>query len=152
MNWLLGMSDYLLQDISSSAVLPELLAPSLKGIRLLAVDDSLDCQGFLAMLFQTYGADAQIVGSASQAIEIFTQFQPHVLIADIAMPILDGFGFLEEIRHLEAERNRPPTPAIAVTALDIDRSYLHLRQAGYQAMFSKPVNIDALIATILKLT
>lgn len=120
----------------------------LSGVRVLAVDDSSDCRNFFIMLFQLYDADARVVSSASQAFDLFLQFQPQVLAIDIAMPAVDGFGLLESIRRIEAQQHLPPTPAIAVTALVSPIICQKAYQTGYQALFPKPVDIDTFVATI----
>ncbi|MEC4817108.1 MAG: response regulator [Scytonema sp. PMC 1069.18] len=126
---------------------------SLRGVSILAVDDHADCRDFLSMLFQLYEADAKVVSSASQAFDVFLQFQPQILVIDIAMPVVDGFGLLESIRRLEAaKQSQPKTPAIAMTAVVTDMICQKTYQAGYQSLFPKPIDIDAFIATIANIT
>lgn len=137
-----------MQDFSFDLAKNSALGSSLAGVRVLAVDDNRDCCDFFTMLFQLYQADIKAVNSASQAFDLFLQFQPEILVIDLAMPAVDGFGLLASIRLVEAQRNLPPTPAIAVTALATPIVGQKAYQAGYQAFFTKPINIDALVAAI----
>lgn len=125
---------------------------SLRGIKILAVDNHIDCCDFLSILFQLYEAEARVVSSAEQAFDQFLQFQPQILVIDIVMPGIDGFGLLESIRRIEAKHNLCKTPAIAITALATGIICEKTDRAGYQALFTKPINIDAFIAKIAHLT
>jgi CheY-like chemotaxis protein len=119
-----------------------------RGLRLLAVDDHEDCRDFFAILFEIYRIEAKVLRSASQAFEVFQQFRPQILLIDLAMPNLDGFGLLRRIRSFEADHCQSPIPALAITALPTQLVVEQTRQAGYQALFHKPIDIDALFTTI----
>lgn len=124
---------------------------SLKDVKILAVDDNLECCGILSMLFQLYEADAQVVTKSSEAFELFLQWQPQVLVVDISLPITDGFGLLRQIRCVEAKQGMPPTPAIAITARLSDTIQQEAYQVGYRALYAKPIEIDDFVATLMAL-
>jgi CheY-like chemotaxis protein len=124
---------------------------SLKGVKILAVDDNPECCGILSMLFQLYDADAQVVTKSNEAFELFLQWRPQVLVVDISLPIVDGFGLLRQIRCAEAKQAMPPTPAIAITARIIDSIQQEAYQVGYRALYAKPIEIDNFVATLMAL-
>ena len=67
----------------------------------------------------------------------------HLLIADIAMPSVDGYEFLQRLR---AAGNR--TPAIAVTAFARPEDRRHAIQAGYSGYLAKPIDAWQLARTV----
>lgn len=62
----------------------------LNGLQVLAVDDDADCLDLLALMLGEYGIEVTAVASASEALEIFAQLNPDLLIFDISMPKIDG--------------------------------------------------------------
>lgn len=125
---------------------------SLKGVKILAVEDNPECCGILSMLFQLYEADAQVVTQSSEAFELFLQWQPQVLVIDISLPITDGFGLLRHIRCIEAKQGMPHVPAIAITARIAASIQQEAYQVGYRALYAKPIEIDSFVATLMALS
>jgi CheY-like chemotaxis protein len=64
------------------------------------------------------------------------------------MPNEDGCDLLHQVRVLPRERGGA-TPAIALTGYVRDEDRAATRDAGYQAVTTKPVNLDELLSTIL---
>jgi PAS domain S-box-containing protein len=129
----------------------DLLAPSLQGLRILAVDDEADTREFLNFALQEYGAVVKIAASAKEALEILNQFQLDVLISDVGMPETDGYTLLRRLRSQEAEQGKRQIPAIALTAFarQIDRSQAF--SAGFGCHLTKPVKPADLVAAIASL-
>jgi CheY-like chemotaxis protein len=74
---------------------------------------------------------------------------PDVLICYLAMPEMDGYELLENVRGLEPELGRLPVIAFTAAARDEDRA--RTQKAGFQAHLAKPVDPNKLITTILEL-
>jgi len=70
------------------------------------------------------------------------------VVADIGMPVHDGYRLIREIRN-SADPQVRDVPAIAVTAYarDVDRA--RVLEAGYQDHLAKPIDADTLVAAIL---
>jgi PAS domain S-box-containing protein len=123
------------------------LSPSLTGLRILIVDDEPDNLEMLRFALEEFGGVIQSATTATDAINLLAQFQPDLLISDIAMPEMNGYELLQKVRQCE----RGQVPAIAITAyasfVDREKSL----QAGFQEHFRKPVEPEALVAAILKL-
>jgi CheY-like chemotaxis protein len=108
---------------------------SLKGLRVLVVDDEADIREFVAAILESYGVSLKTVASAAEAIEAIDQFQPEVLVIDIRMPNGSGYDLIRQIRALEANRGGH-LPAGAITAyLEEDRQLA--LGAGYEAHLHK---------------
>lgn len=122
----------------------------LNGLRVLAVEDDADSLDLLAFTLKQYGIEVATAASASQALEIFAQVKPELLILDIAMPELDGYTLLRQIRNLQAANSRQ-TPAIALTAMAGNDRRAEAMAAGFQVYLTKPFDLDELITAIAKL-
>jgi CheY-like chemotaxis protein len=123
--------------------------PALTGIRILAVDDDADARELILLTVRAAGGDVMAVGSGPSALDALRTFQPHVLVADLAMPGMDGFSLMREIAARAADGTRPPAIAMSayVTQSDIERS----REAGFARHLGKPADYQRLVSTIAEL-
>ena len=123
----------------------------LAGIRLLVVDDEPGARELIANVLQGYGAEVSLAESGQAALTKIFEQRPHVLVADLGMPGMDGYGLIEQVRALDPDFGGQ-TPAIAVTgyASPVDR--LRALQAGYQNHVAKPVEPHELAIVIASLT
>src|SRR5262245_8698288 len=124
-------------------------AVTLKGVAILIVDDNDDGREMLAAALRDYGARIVAVDSAAAALEILStdHFVPDVVIADVGMPEIDGYGLIREIRSSSVPRVSR-VPAVAVTAYANPEDRIRALVAGFQAHVSKPVDAPLLAASI----
>jgi CheY-like chemotaxis protein len=94
-------------------------------------------------------AEAAIVGSGQEALVAIKNINPDVLICDLAMPEMDGYELLQNVRGLEPELGGLPVIAFTAAARSEDRA--RTLRAGFQAHLAKPVDPDKLVTTILEL-
>jgi PAS domain S-box-containing protein len=121
--------------------------PSLRGLRILMVEDEPDSRDALQMVLTEYGAEAFVAGTCAEAVTRFQECDPHLMISDIGLPDADGYELLERIRALRGRSDRA-VPAIALTAF---AGVEHAREAlrrGYQVHLAKPFETDRLIRLI----
>jgi CheY-like chemotaxis protein len=88
---------------------------SLQGLRMLVVDNNIDSCNLMTMLLQPYGVEVRVAFLVQQALELFMQWQPDVLVSEIALPKEDGFALIRQVRTLTVARGKE-TLALAVTA------------------------------------
>jgi signal transduction histidine kinase/ActR/RegA family two-component response regulator len=124
--------------------------PSLKGVRVLLVDDDQDNRQILALTLTEYGADVQAAGSVAEAFEVLQWHEPDVLVSDLAMPGEDGFSLIQKIRMLEAS-NEKKIPAVALTAYVRVEDRTRALSAGFNMFVPKPVEPSELITAIANL-
>ncbi len=67
--------------------------------RILVVDDEADCQTVLAMYLEGQGYQVQCATSAIEALSIFENDPPDLVISDVMMPEMDGFEFCRRLRN-----------------------------------------------------
>src|SRR5262249_35860496 len=111
---------------------------SLRGARVLVVDDDHDTREILAVMLVRYGTEVRTAGSAAEAIEVFTRWRPDVLVSDIGMPVEDGYALIGKIRRFTTEEGGN-IPAIALTAFAAAQDKEYALEAGFQKHLSKPV-------------
>jgi PAS domain S-box-containing protein len=123
--------------------------PRLDNIRILVVDDEPDGRALLARILHERGAIPVSIADAQVALESLQNDSFDLLLSDIGMPDMDGYGLIKRVRELSSPMGR--IPAIAVTAYaraeDRQRSLL----AGFQMHIAKPVEAPELIAAIASL-
>ena len=120
---------------------------SLSGLRVLVVDDEIDARSLLTTMLERCGAQVIAVGSAREGLESVEAWQPDVLIADIGMPVEDGYGLIKKIRALPKERGGQ-TPALALTAYARTEDRVRALSEGYQVHLAKPVDRYELAAVV----
>jgi CheY-like chemotaxis protein len=125
-------------------------ALSLKGLRILLVEDRADVRGLLIMLLESYGAQVQGASSVRQALEVFPQFRPDVLVSDIAMPEEDGYALIRQVRERSPEQGGG-IPAVAMTGYSSAADRQRALDSGFNCHVSKPVDADQLVALISNL-
>lgn len=127
-----------------------LQAKSLRGLHLLVVEDQQDMREYLRRLLEEQGAQVTVASSATDALALLDQ-RVHakfdVMLADIGMPGMDGYGL---IRTLREDLAVEPTvlPAIAVTALARSDDRARALSSGYQEHVAKPYSVMQLIAAV----
>jgi signal transduction histidine kinase/CheY-like chemotaxis protein len=122
---------------------------SLKGLRLLIVDDEPQVLELLSLVLEHEGATIVTAASAEQALQAYEINPPDILISDIAMPEENGYVLLQKIREMEQRRNRRPAPAIALTAYARDEDKQRSLEAGFDIHLSKPISSEELISALL---
>jgi len=122
-------------------------AGKLGGVRVLVVDDEHDTREILSVMLTRYGAEIRTAGSAPEAMEVFGQWRPDVLVSDIGMPVEDGYVLIKKIRALPPE-NGADVPAIALTAYASAQDKKTALAAGFQRHLAKPVEPVALAKNV----
>ena len=122
----------------------------LAGIRILLVEDNEDSREMLKVLFAQYNYETTTAASAAEALAALEKNKYDILISDIGMSGGDGYELIRKIRQFTPEKGGQ-IPAVALTGYASVQDRDLAVQAGFQEHFSKPVEIDGLIALIEKL-
>ncbi|ARV62651.1 hypothetical protein BZZ01_32030 [Nostocales cyanobacterium HT-58-2] len=124
---------------------------NLCGVRVLIVEDEQDTRELLVFTIQQYGAQVTAAASAREALKILKQSQPNILVCDIAMPEMDGYTLIRQVRTLPKEQGGQ-IRAIALTAYAGESNQKQALAAGFQRHLSKPVDLEELVEAIASLT
>jgi PAS domain S-box-containing protein len=114
----------------------------LRGIRALVVDDDADARQLIRTVLEQQGAEVAEAASGTAALAIARQAHFDLLLADIAMPGMDGYELIAEIK-----RARPSIAAVAVSAPARPGDYERALEAGYAGVETKPIDIVRLVGT-----
>jgi signal transduction histidine kinase/ActR/RegA family two-component response regulator len=121
----------------------------LRGLRVLAVDDDQDTRELVLLILRAAGADVMVVSAATTALDVVDSFRPHVLISDVAMPGMDGYALIRELR---AQGGLTPSPvAIALTAYAAPEDVRRAAEAGFALHLTKPADCARLVRAIADL-
>jgi signal transduction histidine kinase/DNA-binding response OmpR family regulator len=119
----------------------------LRGLRFLVVDDEPDSRELVATILTRWGGQVRCSQSAADALRTFKEWEPDLLISDLAMPEEDGFTLLRKLRKLKSKRAKHiPAVALSAYASDEDRS-IALAQ-GFQMHLPKPIEPENLVSSI----
>jgi CheY-like chemotaxis protein len=123
---------------------------TLRGVRVLVVDDEHDTREVLSVMLSRYGSEVRAAGSVAEALEVFGQWVPDVLVSDIGMPEEDGYALIEKIRALPQE-DGADVPAIALTAFAAAQDKERALAAGFQRHLAKPIEPVALAKNVARI-
>ena len=122
----------------------------LAGLRVLVVDDDLDSREFVAFAIGQAGAEVTAVESAIAALQRLSTHSFDLLVSDIGLPDMDGYGLIREVRRLAADRGGQ-IPAIALTAYAGEADQQQAISSGFHTHLSKPVHPSEVIAIAARL-
>ncbi|OWW18751.1 ATP-binding protein [Noviherbaspirillum denitrificans] len=117
------------------------LAPGQPRYRILAVDDREEGRVLLAKLLTPLGFDVRGAGNGKEAIEIWEEWQPHLIWMDMRMPVMDGREATRRIKATEQGRN---TVIIALTASSFEEEREQILAIGCDDFLRKPFRENAL--------
>jgi PAS domain S-box-containing protein len=119
---------------------------SLRGLRVMVVDDERDAREVLWHILTERGAVVSACASAGDALATIEKFEPDVLLSDIGMSDEDGYEFIRKVRMLGEPFGR--VPAIALTGHTRLQDRTRALLAGFQAHLAKPVDARELVVTV----
>lgn len=112
---------------------------------ILVVDDDPNLVMFFKDFFKQEGYNSLCTEDPEKAVRIANMVHPDLLIIDIRMPRIDGFGVLAKVRE-----HTPEIKTIIISAF-VDTVQDKIKEAGVQAVLKKPVQFEDLERWILKL-
>lgn len=115
--------------------------PRATGLRVLVVEDHADAAESLKMLLELDGHEVRVAATGPDGVEAALRFHPDVVLCDIGLPGLDGYGVAGALRKDPASAG-VPMAAVSGYAQDEDRE--RSRAAGFHAHLAKPVRPDEL--------
>ena len=113
--------------------------PDLTGVRVLAVDDESDALQLLIEILESAGARVITARSGAAALDKVESADPDVVIADLGMPLMDGFQLIERLRQSPNPRVRA-VPAAALTAYARSEDRAKTLQGGFEMHLAKPID------------
>ncbi len=107
---------------------------------ILVVEDDLPLRKMMSAFLSINGYRTQTAGNGEEALAVMERVLPDLVIADVMMPVMDGWQLTEEIRHAW-----PMMPVILVTARDSIEDKRTGFAAGADDYLTKPLDLDELL-------
>ena len=113
----------------------------LRRLRVLVVDDQLDCVISVGRLLDALGYQVCLAHDGRGALDVATEFRPEAALLDLSLPDLDGFGVAERLRAMPETRD---TYLIAMTGWGTDDVRARVEAGGFDRHLVKPLTADVL--------
>jgi len=113
--------------------------------RILVVDDEADCQTVLAMYLESQGYRVECANSGLEALSIFENAPPDLVISDVMMPEMDGFEFC---RRLRTTRLGQLVPFIFLSGQGEIESKVEGHSIGADDYLVKPFQSEEILAKV----
>lgn len=115
------------------------------SLEVLAVDDSKTMRNMIRMALEPAGFTVHTADDGVHGVEVLGGLAPDVIITDINMPRMDGFGFIDAVRGQEAHR---ATPILVLTTESGAELKAKARTAGATGWIVKPFDPAKLIKAL----
>ena len=124
------------------------LEPGQPSYRVLIVDDDQYNRKLLVRLLSFSGFEMREAQNGQEALEIWKQWEPHLILMDLRMPVMEGYEATQTIRELEQLNARPPVPIIALSASSIEDEHAVALEKGCNDFLRKPFREEDLFAIL----
>jgi two-component system KDP operon response regulator KdpE len=110
--------------------------------KILVVDDEPQIGKVLRRGLQSRGFDVRVAPDGESALDVFTIWQPDLVISDLAMPNLDGLALCSRIRKTSR------VPIIVLSVKGEESTKVEALDAGADDYVIKPFGMDELLARV----
>ncbi len=111
------------------------LAPNQPRYRILIVDDKWPSRQLLIKLLNPLGFELKEAENGQQAVEVWEEWQPHLIWMDMRMPIMNGY---EATLHIREHTKGQATAIVALTASVLEEERAVILDAGCDDFLRKP--------------
>ncbi len=115
--------------------------------RILVADDQPTNRQFLLKLLSPLGFDVREAINGQEAVEIWQEWQPHLIWMDIRMPVMDGFEATRQVKALCQEKE---TVIIALTASKFETERSRILSQGFDDLVHKPVKNNLIFDKLIE--
>jgi two-component system cell cycle response regulator DivK len=116
--------------------------------KVLIAEDNAVNRELLRELLEMRGYTVVEACDGAEALKMIEETQPDILLLDIGMPVLDGFGV---VRALRGNPRSAALPALAVTAYAMQGDREKILSSGFDGYLSKPVDARTLAGELDRL-
>src|SRR5256885_84194 len=110
--------------------------------RILIVDDEPQLTRVLRTGLKTRGYDVRVAADGISGLEIFGDWQPDLLVTDLAMPNMDGLELCRSVRAISQ------VPIIVLSAKGEEKTKVAALDVGADDYVTKPFGMDELLARV----
>ncbi|WP_165404019.1 response regulator [Egicoccus halophilus] len=117
----------------------------MEGAHLLVVDDERELTQLIRLNLQQAGFTVRTAADGREALDLLREQRPDLLLLDVMMPSLDGWGVLAE---LQSHEGLADLPVVMLTALSGERDVIRAHLSGAVRYLTKPFDLEGLLSTI----
>ncbi|MDF3283670.1 response regulator transcription factor [Gordonia sp. N1V] len=114
-----------------------------QGAKVLVVDDEANIRELLSVSLKFQGYEVETAAGGPEAIDRCRNFKPDVLILDVMMPGMDGFGLLRRLRA-----DGISAPALFLSAKDSVEDKVNGLTVGGDDYVTKPFSLEEVVARL----
>ena len=135
MGYTLGADDYLTKPVDREMLVHVLrrFVPEGAG-KILIVEDDPDTRVVLRRTLERQGFAVVEAGDGREGLQAVRESSPNLVLLDLMMPVMDGFEFLETLRHDLSER---ALPVIVLTAKELSAAERDLLNGKVEEVLQK---------------
>ena len=115
------------------------------GVRILVIEDNPTNLELMTYLLNAFGHTTIVARDGEEGVEVALRTNPDLILCDIALPKLDGYGVA---RRLKAESTLNGVPLIAVTASAMVGDRDKVVTSGFDGYISKPITPETFVAEV----
>ncbi|OSM00011.1 PocR ligand-binding domain-containing protein [Magnetofaba australis] len=134
--------------VSEQSAPPQPQGSPQRGRRVLVVDDSADNRKLISAFLARTQHVLDLAANGQEALNMWADNRYDIIFMDVQMPVMDGLTAVQEIRRMERDRNRAPTPIVALTAHAMQEDERKSLAAGCDFHMTKPVKKNLLLEVI----
>lgn len=113
--------------------------------RIAVIEDEADIRDLIVEELEDEGYEVGTACNGREGLAMIQRFKPHLVLSDITMPVLDGYGMLEQLRDMKTFSS---TPIVFLSALADRRHIIQGKKLGVDDYVTKPIDFEYLLATI----
>lgn len=118
-------------------------------LKVLAIDDSKTIRELLRSVMEEAGFDYTSAVDGVDGVERYAEVRPDIVITDINMPNMDGYGVIDAIRKGDIDNQ---VPILVLTTESGDKLKQRAREAGATGWIVKPFDDVSLVSVIRRVT
>ena len=111
--------------------------------RILVVDDEPNITELVSMALRYEGFEVDVASDGRSALARAATFRPHLMVLDVMLPDVDGFGVLKRIRA-----DGQPVSVVFLTARDATEDKVNGLTLGGDDYVTKPFSVEELVARV----
>src|SRR5512132_1916990 len=109
---------------------------------ILVVDDEPQITRVLRTTLSSQGYDIRVAHDGESALELMREWQPDLVLTDLAMPNVDGVELCRRVRSASE------VPIIVLSVREHERAKIEALDAGADDYITKPFSMDELLARV----
>jgi CheY-like chemotaxis protein len=113
--------------------------------RILVIEDNPQNIELMRFLLEAFGHEPVLARDGEEGAAMALSDPPDLIVCDIQMPKLDGYGLLSRLKNDERLRS---IPCVAVTALAMSGDRDKLLAAGFEGYISKPIEPETFVVEV----